>query len=131
MIYKLTITDPKHTPVPHWPKVKFLKTVDVIEFKPGLNIIYGGNGTGKSTLLSALAILTHSWQTNWPRVTKDSISLFNRPNGLADGMLLSHDGQPVRYLGVEEPSFAPERAVKIKRLSTLKVPVAARSSSGS
>lgn len=116
MIYELQVRNPKKTPVPHWHKVKFLQGIDNIEFEPGLNIIYGPNGSGKSTLLTALAILLHCWRTNWPRVTKDSISDFLRPLGLCDGLLIDHDGSPARYLGVNEPGFPPEKGVKEQKL---------------
>lgn len=125
MIYELKIRNPKLTPVPHWNKVAFLKGKESFEFKPGLNIIYGPNGSGKSTLLTALAILTHTWQTNWPRVTKDSLMLFNRPVGFADGLLMEHDGSPARYLGVEAPSFAPKKT-KTSNLTALKIEASAK-----
>jgi len=121
MIYHLSILDQKKTPVPHWPKVPFLKDRDGFDFHPGLNIIYGPNGSGKSTLLTGLAILMHVWQTNWPRVTKESVMLFNRPGGLATGLLLDHDGSPARYLGVDEPSFAPVgNGISTQELAALK-----------
>lgn len=120
MLYRLTIRDPKKTPVPHWHKVPFLKGKTEFEFEPGLNIVYGPNGSGKSTLLTGLAIELHVWLTNWPRVTKESVMLFNRPTGMADGLVIDHDGTPARYLGVDEPAFAPTGGIKKQELKALK-----------
>lgn len=36
-------------------KLPFFKNTDTIKFKPGLNILYGGNGTGKTTIMKILA----------------------------------------------------------------------------
>ncbi len=101
MIHQLIIRDPAHTPIPHWPQVAFLRGRQSIEFKPGLNVVIGDNGSGKSTLITALATLLHCRQENWPRVTTESLLAFNRPNGLADGLLLEHDGAPARYMGTD------------------------------
>ena len=108
MIYELTVRSNKLTPVKHWDKVEWLKGLKTIEFKPGINIVYGPNGTGKSTLLSGLAILEHCWRSNWPRVDKESTRDFMASSGrFLNGLLLEHDGSPCRYLGVDDPDHAP------------------------
>jgi predicted ATPase len=114
MIHELTIRSPKKTPIPHWQNVAFLKKAGTIEFQPGLNVLFGANGSGKSTLINALAMLMHCKLENWPRVTKESLGFFNRPIGYADGLLLSHDGMPARYMGIESGlGFIPERNIKV------------------
>jgi len=115
MIYALIVRSAKLAPVKHWDKVEWLKGRDLIEFKPGINIIYGPNGTGKSTLLSGLAMLEHCWRSNWPRVDKNSVSDFMGSSGhYLNGLMLEHDGSPCRYLGVDEPDHAPAGATKIE-----------------
>jgi ABC-type cobalamin transport system ATPase subunit len=112
MIYELHVRSPKLSPVKHWDKVDWLKGKKLIEFKPGINVVYGLNGTGKSTLLSGLAMLEHCWRSNWPRVDKTSIGDFLGSSGrYLDGLLLEHDGSPCRYLGVDDPDHAPKDAV--------------------
>jgi len=127
MIYELRVRDPKRTPVPHWDKVAFLQGKQTFNFKPGLNIIFGPNGSGKSTLLTGIAILMHCWRTNWPRVSKESISDFMRPFGTCDGLLLEHDGSPARYLGIDEPGYPPEKGISEEKL-LLKPDVVGRAS---
>ncbi len=113
MIHNLIVRNAKKTPIAHWPTVPFLKRGS-FEFHPGVNVIFGPNGSGKSTLLAALATLMHCKDESWPIVTKASVTKFMRATGqTADGLLLSHDGTPARYLGIEnELPFAPETGVK-------------------
>lgn len=118
MIYSLTVTDPKRTTVAHWHQVEWLKDKTTIEFKPGMNVIFGTNGTGKSTVITALAKEMHCYLHNWPRLSKSSVHEFLRPNGLADGMLVEHDGKPCRYLGINDMEFAPDNA-KQKEITIL------------
>jgi len=114
MIYALTIRSARLSPVKHWDKVDWLKGLSTVDFKPGINIVYGPNGTGKSTLLSGLAMLEHCWRSNWPRVDKNSVSDFMGSSGrYLDGLILEHDGAPCRYLGVDDPDHAPAGAKQI------------------
>jgi energy-coupling factor transporter ATP-binding protein EcfA2 len=115
MIHSLIVRDPKNTPVAHWDKVSFLKGVERLEFKPGLNILYAPNGSGKSTVISAVAKLLHCYHTNWPAVTRDSVWDFSKKY-LCNGLVLEHDGAPARYMGLEEISLSPDKGV-------VKVPV--------
>lgn len=112
MLLQLEVRNPNRTPIPHWNKASGLSGVGLFEFKPGLNVIYGRNGTGKSTLITALAALTHCLDSNWATVSKVSISRFNRPTGYANGLLLTHDGSPVRYLGTEAMCRTPRTGVR-------------------
>ena len=113
MIYQLVIEDPEVTPVAHWDKVSFLSEKGTIEFKPGLNIVMGPNGTGKSTVIDGISRLMHCREQNWPVVTKKSCDYFARSDGLlATGLSIVHDGEPCRYLGIQPLSVVPDsRAV--------------------
>lgn len=55
----------------HWAKdLPWIKDAKgLIEFTPGLNIVLGGNGTGKSTLMSALASHGACEQGGIPKIT--------------------------------------------------------------
>jgi len=114
MIYTVHIENPKTTPSVHWESVKWLKTVEKLEFKPGLNILFGSNGTGKSTVISAIAMAFHCYQTNWPVVTKQSVNAFLKSSGLvANGLTIDHDGAPAKYLGLGDMDSIPENAVRV------------------
>lgn len=112
MIYELQIRSAKLSPIRHWDTVDWLKGQTSIEFKPGLNIIYGPNGSGKSTLLAGLATLMHCYETNWPVVSRQSCDRFMAASGkYLSGLVLTHDGAPCRYLGVDDPDLAPTTGV--------------------
>ncbi|AOG03275.1 AAA family ATPase [Bosea sp. RAC05] len=79
-----------------------------ITFKPGLNILFGPNGCGKSTILTTLAAHMLALQTGESLISYDSlretmgksISHFGRRGaGKPDPVAatVSHDGQPVLY----------------------------------
>lgn len=72
MIKKLTITDPNDTPINYINEIDWLRN-NVITFKHGLNLIIGENGTGKTTLLSMIAMTMHCYQGGNIRITKKSI----------------------------------------------------------
>src|SRR5262249_45439963 len=120
MIYELIIRNPKATTLAHWPTVPWLKGKKTITFKPGLNVVIGPNGSGKSTLLTAMAMLMHCHEENWPRVTKSSVSAFMGPRGFADGLLVEHDGNACRYLGLKDLGAPPETGVREVNVSTLR-----------
>lgn len=73
MIKELRITDPKDTYVKWWPKVKNLKTRRVFKFKPGLNILWSPNGTGKTSILRQLSGYLHCNQGGRSVVTQASV----------------------------------------------------------
>ena len=110
MISELAIDDLNRSCVHHAREVPFLKEHDRVGFKPGLNILWGGNGTGKSTILSAIARMLHCEQGGRTCVTKDSLgAVFEVPSAdpksrfgersdtLADGVVPIHDGQCVLH----------------------------------
>lgn len=114
MIYKLDIKDPAKTPITWLPKVAALARPRTFEFKPGLNILWGANGVGKSTIITLLARAFHCEQGGQPVMTQTSISALtdNRHDydAAADtrtaGVEIVHDGQGVRY-------FNPEKKVGV------------------
>ena len=101
MIRELKITNPERTPIEWWASVEALKGRESIEFNPdGPTVIWGPNGVGKSSIIKALAMLTHCEQGGYPKVTDHSVRKFRRigDDGVLDGMSIVSDGQPVNYM---------------------------------
>jgi len=101
MIHAAFIKNVNKTPCKWWPKVEGLKRRKTLRFKAGLNILWGRNGTGKSTLLTALARYFHCEQGGHSVVTGNSVramSLDLFRDDLCTGMKVEHDGQPVFYV---------------------------------
>lgn len=75
-----------------------------LAFQPGLNILFGPNGCGKSTILRMLALATASEQGGISTITDDWIRTVGAKEGRGDvtvgalkGIKVIHDGQPVLY----------------------------------
>ena len=104
MIHSAIVKNPKLTPCPWWPEVEGLKSRKTFRFKPGLNILWGRNGTGKSTILSALARYFHSEQGGRSVITTSSCrnlcDMFGRDEQTKwkTGIVIEHDGQAVFYV---------------------------------
>lgn len=83
-------------------ELPFFKGRKSLEFKPGLNILFGGNGTGKSTVLRILAETMCATQGGVSVVTESAlrdagdVPLRGKPVD-AIGLKVMHDGQPVVY----------------------------------
>lgn len=102
MIYALRIKDPAKTPVKWLPQVPALQQPRTFEFKPGLNILWGRNGSGKTSLTKILARLFHCEQGNQPLVTQESLSTLvggdlREDVNIKAGVEIDHDGQGVRH----------------------------------
>lgn len=106
MIKSIKIKDKDNTAVSWLPKIDGFK--ESFEFTPGLNILFGLNGSGKSSLLTLIARMFHCEQgQDEQKVTSYSFSEmfslnFNNP-GLSyaskyDAVSIVHDGSPVVYL---------------------------------
>lgn len=90
MIKKLIIENVNDLPreISYWSKVKTLK--NEYEFNPGLNLIIGSNGSGKSTILKALRLGLHCNQGFTQKVTSESRKDLDN----SQGFNIIHDGYP-------------------------------------
>ena len=108
MIYSTTITKPEDTGVKWLSKVPALATPNkTFEFKPGLNILWGKNGCGKTTLLHLMGRLFHCEQGGMPVITEGSLreimgGAMDRKNPYK-AVEIKHNGQGVCYF---DPSHA-------------------------
>ncbi len=97
MISRLLVKDSARSIVPWWSQVEALRALTEVCFKPGLNVLWGRNGAGKSTILKALSRLTCSEQGGRSVVTEDAIRAFFPGFGADEednfGLLLEHDAQ--------------------------------------
>lgn len=84
----------------HWAaKLDYFQRRPVTQFKPGLNILYGMNGSGKSTVLQMLALTLAAAQGGTSTVTSswlnDVMGFGNSESQLPCDVV--HDGQPVMF----------------------------------
>ena len=99
MIDALTIQSRKESCMPWVEQLDYFKRNPETTFKPGLNILFGGNGSGKSTVLQLLAqslaaaqggtsVVTSSWMHDLFGFGSDEVKL---------PCQVVHDGQPVMF----------------------------------
>ena len=107
MIHSLKVTDPSRLTVGWWSKVESLSKIDTLEFGPGMNILWGRNASGKSTILRLLAEWFHCYQGGRSVVTETSIRGATKSlaakDVFLDGAEIKHDGQSVSYFNPEKP----------------------------
>ena len=110
MIRSINIIKPTATPVKWVGDVAALKEPREFKFTPGLNILWGKNGSGKTTVLKLLARLFHCEQSGTSVVREESmrelfgIGMRSDDKAVFDGVTVDHDGQAVRH-------FDPAHAV--------------------
>jgi energy-coupling factor transporter ATP-binding protein EcfA2 len=104
VIDRLVIVDPNNTVIPWWANIKAFQGKTEFTFKPGINVLWGRNGSGKSSLVKMLARLTHCEQGGVSKVTSESLREF-RPigGGPRTGQQLVSDGKGVWHC---DPSVA-------------------------
>ncbi|KVP39545.1 AAA family ATPase [Burkholderia ubonensis] len=99
MIDSLTFKPLKGSTMPWAAELDYFKKAPVTEFKPGLNILFGGNGSGKSTVLQLLATSLAAAQGGTSVVTaswmRDVLGFDNKSVQLPCELV--HDGQPVMF----------------------------------
>lgn len=99
MIEKIEFEDiSKSTAYRYAQKLDFFKQNKSIEFKPGLNIIFAPNGTGKSTILEMLAKVSACEQGGVSTLTQSWMyDIKNNGENIFNGINIFHDGQPAVY----------------------------------
>lgn len=105
MIHRVVVRsqNPKEAACPWWFKVNWLATKSKIEFGDGLNVIFGGNGTGKSTLLTTIAKLLCCFDGDQQLVGQFTLSDITdwdgdtRTRTLKRGVDVEHDGSPIMH----------------------------------
>lgn len=79
-------------------KLDFFQKNKEVNFKPGLNIVFAPNGTGKSTLLEIMAKFTASEQGGISTITSSwKQDMMGHNENKMQGIKVFHDGQPTMY----------------------------------
>lgn len=122
MISKVTIVDGENSPLAYLPEVERLSGGTSIEFKPGVNVVVGKNGCGKTTLLRLLSTYTLCDISLYSNIHDlsgfgDALKMrhmFDKDDKMKDGVKVSCDYAGVVYnyssVIVKEPSTAFELA---------------------
>ena len=102
MITKVIINDNTQTPLSHLHKLDAFKNGKEYDFKPGINIIIGRNGCGKSTLMNLIALYTLCYKKNVTKLPDDTIEMLNYFEDFGDDDEKFKDGVDVMsdYCGV-------------------------------
>jgi predicted ATPase len=98
MISKVVFSNLNDTPISYIKNVEAISSLKEINFSPGLNIIFGKNGSGKSTIIALLAKMLHCLQGGVSKITQRSISdVFSLFEKMYSGVDILHDGQCVYH----------------------------------
>lgn len=92
MIKSLVVEDASRACMPWWSQVSALSGVERLDFTPGLNILWGPNGCGKSTVIRSLARMLHCEQGGVQVVTHTSSREVSSSGEFLGGVLPEHDG---------------------------------------
>lgn len=91
-------------------KLEFFKAKKKLTFKPGLNVLFGPNGCGKTSVLSMLGQTMAASQGGISVVTethlRDTVefSLSAKKDAVDSiGLKVAHDGQPVMFIDPRKP----------------------------
>lgn len=92
----------------------------VVTFKPGLNILFGPNGCGKSTVIETIAVHMMAHKNGETAITQDSImammgreasrTLRRKQKATPVAAKVSHDGQPVCFGSSGKLMFGADRS---------------------
>jgi predicted ATPase len=110
MIAQITAKDLSDMPLPWWQEVEAFKSRNTFEFKPGLNLIVGPNGCGKTTILRSIARLFLCEGSGFSVISENTLRTLTseikdfRERHVQKGLEIKHDGQPVFY-------YSPDRTV--------------------
>lgn len=100
MIKQLSFTPCPDMLMPWASALSYFKENPVTEFQPGLNIVFGGNGSGKSSLLQMLALSLAAKQGGTSVVTSSWVSDVLGWSGARSRLPCEvvHDGQPLLFM---------------------------------
>lgn len=95
MIEKIVIRDNKKSPVRYLPEIPLFKKGKVFEFKPGVNVIVGKNGCGKTTLMKIIEsyLLVEKNECSKGMFNSNINHLFGLEGKLLDGIDVYSDYQ--------------------------------------
>jgi predicted ATPase len=99
MISEIDFSDVKQSPLfAYAAELKFFQQHKAVTFKPGLNILYGPNGCGKSSVLRMAALMLAAEQGGVSTITSTWVhDMFSFREAKLKGIKVSHDGQPIMY----------------------------------
>lgn len=109
MIHELVTKPGGRKLKPQWDTIPFLK--ERMVFKPGMNIVFGPNASGKSTLINTLALLMHCDQAGFQKITETSLRALGESVGKGDDRKLALPDQKVLHSGCDTRFVSAERVV--------------------